>query len=147
MTEIFPGSLQYADKTVHNVVMCFAICFVWTFLGLAAKPHSYYVGNIKGWCSHQSWSGERGRFVTYPPISFHLPTENMHVEYLCVWVELVSLSVLPNDVRLGCSGPSFNQVSSHPFSNSFQEWLTASPNQTVINNVSVLLLFIWSPTD
>lgn len=48
MTEIFPGSLPCASKTLHNVVMCCAICFIWTFLGLAEKPHSYYVGNIKG---------------------------------------------------------------------------------------------------
>lgn len=48
MTEIFPGSLPYPGKTLHHVVMCCAICFIWTFLGLTEKPHSYYVGNIKG---------------------------------------------------------------------------------------------------
>lgn len=48
MTEIFPGSLPYPSKTLHHVVMCCAICFIWTFLGLTEKPHSYYVGNIKG---------------------------------------------------------------------------------------------------
>lgn len=125
MTEIFPGSLPYAGKTLHNVVMCCAICFIWTFLGLTEKPHSYYVGNIKGCAATRAEVESVGGLWHTPDFSPSAHRKHACTVLVCVWVQLVCMSVwlaegshaVSNEVVwLFCSGlpPNFNEASSHP---------------------------------
>lgn len=106
MTTIFPGSLVYAGKRLHNVVMCCVICFIWTFLGLTEKPHSYYVGNIKGCAATGAEVESVGGLWHTPGLS---PSAHQKTCMYCVSVR-VSAACVPVSVAKRGEG-------SHPASN------------------------------
>lgn len=121
MTEIFPGSLPYASETLHNAVMCCAICFIWTFLGLTEKPHSYYVGDIKGCAATRAEVESVGGLWHTPDFSPSAHQKHACTVLVCVWVQLVCMFVWWEEgshaasievVWLFCSGlqHNFNEI-------------------------------------
>lgn len=148
MTEIFPGSLPYASKTLYNVVMCCAICFIWTFLGLAEKPHSYYVGNIKGCAATRAKVESVGGLWHTPDFSPSAHWKHACTVLVCVWVQLVCMSVWQVEGRhaatnevvwLFCSGlpPNFNEASTPPRGNPEKRLIKCSLNEQYIHVVFI----------
>lgn len=109
-----------------------AICFIWTFLGLAEKPPSYYVGNIKGCVATKAEVKSVGGLWHTPRFLSICPPKTF-VYCICVRVSVVSMHDCVCLMRLfACSAVDFHLISMKPKEMEKKTQLISS--RTVVNS-------------